>query len=84
MSSPINNSSVSVLIFVEDNASFVSVVQAIFSLLVGITSESECLCPTLDMFCDRLDVTPPPASLRIVDHLVSGVLMAVAVGIVYG
>ena len=53
------------------------------SILVGITSESECLCPTLVMFCARLVVTPLPFSLRRLDHLVSGVLVAVVLVIVY-
>ena len=44
---PINDFSVSVLIFVEANASFMSLVNAVFSLQVGIPSESECLCPNL-------------------------------------
>ena len=49
------------------------------SLLVGISSESECLCPNLGM-----SFAPLPVSLRIVDSLVSGVRMAVVVIIVYG
>ena len=54
------------------------------SLQVGITSDSECLCTTLGMFCDRLVVPTLSFSLSRVDHLVSGVLMAVMVGRVYG
>ena len=54
------------------------------SLLVGILSESECLCPTLGMFCAWIVVHNLPVSLRRVDHLVSGVMMAVVVGRVYG
>ena len=49
------------------------------SLLVGILSDSECLCPTLDMFCAWLFVLPLSVSLRRVDNPVSGVLMAVGV-----
>ena len=54
------------------------------SLLVGIPSESECFCTTIGMSCAQLVVPPPPVSLRRVDRLVSVVLMAVVVGIVYG
>ena len=54
------------------------------SILLGIPSESECLCPTIGVSCDQLVVLPPPVPLRIVDLLVSGVLMAVVVVIVYG
>ena len=54
------------------------------SLQVGIPSESECLCPTLCIYCDRLVVPPLPGSLRRVDHLISGVLMAIVVGRVHG
>ena len=54
------------------------------SLLVGILSYSECLCPTIGISCAWLVVPPPSASLRILDHLVSGVLMDVVVRIVYG
>ena len=53
------------------------------SLLLGIPSESECLCPTLGMSCGWLVVPPPSVSLRRVDRLISGVMMAVVVGIVY-
>ena len=53
------------------------------SFLEGITSDSECLCRTLGMFCARLVVPPPSVSLRRLDHIVSGVLMAVVVGILY-
>ena len=79
---PINDFSVSVLTFVEDNASFMSVVH--FSLLVEIPSESECLCPTLGMSCARIVVPLLAFYLRRVDGLVSGVMMDVVVGIVYG
>ena len=61
-----------------------SLVQAVFSLQVGIPSESEFLCPTLGMSCGRLVVSPPTVSFRMVDRLVSGVLVAVVVRIVYG
>ena len=54
------------------------------SLQLGISSESECLCPTLGMSCARLVVPPPPVSLRRVDCLIAGFLMAIVVGIVYG
>ena len=54
------------------------------SILVGIPSESECLCPTLGMSSSGIVVPTLPVSLRTVDSLVSGVLMAVAVGRVYG
>ena len=54
------------------------------SLQLGIPSESECLCPNLCMSCAQLIVPPPPVSLRRVNRLVSGVLMAVVVKIVYG
>ena len=54
------------------------------SFLVGIPSESECLCPTLAMSFDWLVVPPPTFSLRRVDRLVSVVMVAVVVGIVYG
>ena len=57
--------------------------QDFFPLLVGIPSESECLCTTLGMSCDRLVVPTPSVSLRRLDRLVSGVLMAVVVRIVY-
>ena len=53
-------------------------------LLVGILSDSEFLCPTLGLFCGRLVVPPQSVSLRKVDHLISGVLMVVVVGRVYG
>ena len=53
------------------------------SLLVGIPSESECLYTTLVIFFARLVVHIPPVSLRRVDHIISGVLMAVVVGRVY-
>ena len=53
------------------------------SLQVRIPSESECLCTNLVMVCARLVVPPPQVSLRRVDHLVSGVLMAVVLVIVY-
>ena len=54
------------------------------SVLIGMPSESECLCSTLGMFCARIVVLPPPVFLRIVDRLISGVLMALVVRIVYG
>ena len=54
------------------------------SLQVGIPLERVCLCPTLGMSCAWLAVPLPPVSLRRVDRLVSGVLMDVVVGIVYG
>ena len=54
------------------------------SLLLEIFTESECLCPTQVIFCARIVVLPTPVPLRRVDHLVSGVLMAVVVGRVYG
>ena len=54
------------------------------SLQLGIHSDSECLCPNLGMYCAWMVVPPPPVSLRIVDRLISGVLMAAVVGIVYG
>ena len=50
------------------------------SLLVVIPSESECLCPTIGIFFGRLVVPTPPFSLRLLDCIVSGVLMAVVVG----
>ena len=52
-------------------------------LQVGITSESECLCTNLCIYLYRLVVPPPSESLRRVDCLVSGVLMAVVAEIVY-
>ena len=81
---PINDSSVYELILVEADASFMSVVQAVFLILLGTNSESECLCTTLGMSCARLVFLPLPVSLRRVYCLVSGVLMDVVVGIVYG
>ena len=54
------------------------------SLQIGIPSDSECLCPTLGIYCARIAVPSPPVSLTRVDRLVSGVMMAVVVGIVYG
>ena len=81
---PINDSSVSSLLFVEANASLMSLVKAVFYLQVGIPSYSECLCTNLGIYCAWLVVPPPPVSFRKVDHLVSVVLMAVVVRIVYG
>ena len=52
-------------------------------LLVGILSESECLCPNLGMYSDCLAVPPLTVSLRRVNHIVSGVLMTVVVVRVY-
>ena len=54
------------------------------SVLVGIISGSECVCPTLGMFYAQLVFPPPQVYLRILEHLVTGVLMAVVVGRVYG
>ena len=54
------------------------------SLLVGIPSDSDCLCTTLIMYCDRIVVSTLPVSLSRVYSLVSGVLIADVVGIVYG
>ena len=54
------------------------------SLLVVITSESEFLCPTLGISCAQIVFPTPPVSLRIVDCLVSVVLMDEVFGIVYG
>ena len=54
------------------------------SLLVLIPSESRCLCTTLGMSCAWIVVPPLSVFLRRVDHLVSGVLMDVVVGRVYG
>ena len=84
LSFTINDSSVSVLIFVETNASFISFSGMFFSLQVEIPSESECLCPNLGMSCARLVVPTPSVSLRRLDRIISGVLMAVVVGILYG
>ena len=84
LSLPINYYSVSVLIFVEYKASFMSALQAVFSLLVGILSDTEYLCPTLGMFCAGIVVPPPPISLMIMDNLVLGVLIAEVVRRVYG
>ena len=53
-------------------------------LQVGVPSEIECWCPNLGMSFAWLVFPPPPVSLRGVDSLVSGVMMAVVVGIVYG
>ena len=79
-----NDSSVSVLIFFKLRPLLCHWSRLFVFLQVGIHSESECLCPTLGMFCARLVVPPLPVSLRRVDRLVSGVLMAVVVRIVYG
>ena len=54
------------------------------SLLVGIISDSDCLCPTLGIFFDFIVVPPTPVYLRRVEHLVSGVLISVVVRRVYG
>ena len=81
---PNHESSVSIIIFVEANASFMSVAQAFVSILVGVITGSECLCPTLGMFCAQLVFPPPQLYLRILDHLISGVLMAVLFRIVHG
>ena len=53
-------------------------------LQVGIPSYSECLCTNLGISCARKVVPPPSVSLRRVNCLVSGVMMAVVVIIVYG
>ena len=53
------------------------------SLLVGILSESECLCTILGMSFARLVVPPLPVSLSRVDRLVSGVLMVSGRNIVW-
>ena len=83
LSFPINYSSVSVLTFVEANASLCQWYRLFVSILLGILSDSECLCPTLGMFGAQLVFPPPPVSLKRVDHLISGVLMAVVVGRLY-
>ena len=54
------------------------------SLQLVIPSDSECLCTTLGMSFTWLFPPPLSVSLRRVDCLVSGVLMAVVVRIVYG
>ena len=46
------------------------------SLLIWISSDSECLCLTLGISCAWIVVPPPPVSLRRVDCLVSGFLMS--------
>ena len=53
-------------------------------ILLGLLLDNEFICPSLDIFFAILVVPPPPVSLRRVDHLVSGVLVAVVVGIAYG
>ena len=53
-------------------------------LQVGIPSESECLCTNLGMSCAWIVVPLPPVSSMRVNRLVSGVLIAVVIGIVYG
>ena len=71
----INDSSVSLLCHLS---------RLFVSIQFGIPSESECLCPNLGMSFAWLVVPPMTVSLRRVDPIVSGVLMAVVVGIVYG
>ena len=81
---PINDSSVSVYIFVEANAYFMSVVQAVCFSSGRNTLREWFFFLTLGMFCARLVVPPPLFYLTIVDHLVSAIMMDVVVGRVYG
>ena len=83
LSFPINDSSVSVLILLKLMPLLCQWSRFFVSLLVGILSYSECLCPILVILCSLLVVPPPPVSLRRVDRLVSGVLVAVSVRRVY-
>ena len=80
---PINASSVSVLIFVEANAYFMLVVQAVCFYFSGILSGSECVCTALCMFCVCPVVPNQQVSLGIVYCLAYRVLMSAAVRMVY-
>ena len=84
LSFPINNSRVSVLIFVRSNAYFMSVVQSVcFSSGRNTLRERVFMYHHRHVFCSA-SFPLPLVSLRGVDCLVSGVMMAVVVGIVYG
>ena len=84
LSFPIKYSSVSILILLKLMSLLYQWSRLIFSLLVGIPSESECLCLTLGMFCYWIVVPPPPVYLKRVDHLISVVPMDVVAVRVYG
>ena len=76
---------VSVLIFVESIDLLCQWTRLFATLLEVILSGSECVFPTLGMFCVRpVPLTSPHQEfLWIVDRLVSGVLIAKVAVIVY-
>ena len=59
LSFPINDSSESVLIVLKVTPLLCQCYRLFVSLLVGIPSESECLCPILGIVCDQLVPHPP-------------------------
>ena len=80
----INDSSVSVLIFVEDNASFMSLTQDVcFYSGRNTLREWVFMYHPSNVLCSS-SCPYPTSFLKEGGHFVSGVLMAVVVGIVYG